>query len=99
MPLPDQANSSTYYGEIWVQYPLGQIALPTNYGNAFKANAELMIIMNDIACHFVDHPTPGYRMSPEETVKIYSRLKSWYDGLPEPLTASKIVLPRQLKLQ
>ena len=55
--------------------------------------------MNDIVCHFADHPTPGFKLSWEETVEIYFRLKSWYDGLPEPLTASKIVLPGQLRLQ
>jgi hypothetical protein len=95
IPLPDQAD----YGEIWVKYPIAQIALPTNYGIQFRATAELRMIMNDIACHFADHPTSGNRMSPEETVKFYSRLRSWYDALPAPLTASKIVLPSELILQ
>lgn len=98
MPLPDPEDS-TKYGEIWVKYPLAHLALPTNYGMVFKVTAELRVIMHDIASHFNDHPTPGNAMSLEQTVKIYSRLKSWYDGLPEPLTASKIVLPEQLNVQ
>ena len=98
MPLPDPSDS-TYYGEIWVKYPLARLAFPTNFGMAFKVAADLRVIMNDIAHHFADDATPGNRMNLEQTVKIYSRLKSWYDGLPEPFTASKIVLPDQLKLQ
>lgn len=95
-PLPDPLEDAQWYGDIWVKYPLVQRRLSSHFGYMFKARSEFRVIMND-ACQ------AAYSKNSEMTLpkanELLSRLKGWYDGLPNPLLPKSIVLPSQLQLQ
>lgn len=95
-PLPDPSENVGWYGEIWVRYPANQNLSPSHFGHMFKARSHFRVLMNE-ACHIAY--TKGSKMTLEQASGLYSRLRSWYDGLPRPLQPKTIVLPGHLQLQ
>lgn len=94
--LPDPSENGQWYGEIWVKYPGSQNLSPSYFGHIFKSRSHFRVIMNE-ACHIAYDK--GSSMTLEQAGELYSRLRSWYDGLPAPLQPKTIVLPGQLQLQ
>lgn len=95
-PLPDPSENADWYGEVWVKYPSNQNLSPSYFGQIFKARSHFRVIMNE-ACHLAY--TSGSNMTLDQAGDLYSRLTSWYDGLPVSLQPKTIVLPGHLQLQ
>jgi hypothetical protein len=99
-PLPDYATVQKLTGEIFVKYPLQPTLTPIQLGYAFKAQAELNMIMNEInhACHAAG--TSGTAApSPQQAIEFHQKLDRWYKTLPEELQPHKIVMPHHLHVQ
>ncbi|KAK8109399.1 C6 transcription factor, partial [Apiospora kogelbergensis] len=95
--LPDPAQDSQWYGEIWLKYPSSQVLTPAYFGYGFKAKCELRLIMNEF-CHSAYSTASGGSVTLGEADKLRSKLLKWYDGLSRPLQPETIVLPAQLQL-
>ncbi|KAF5988782.1 nitrate assimilation regulatory nirA [Fusarium coicis] len=94
---PDPAQCPFWYGDIWVRYPSSREPIATKYWQTFKAYLEFWTIFNDIAI-FLFRPVQIRSLYLGQAVEFYSRLRSWFDGLPDDLHPGKIVLPFQLRL-
>lgn len=81
-----------------MRYPLSQSPLPTHHGLLFKAKADFWAIINDISLLIFSHHHPPSKLSVNQALEFYNRLRAWRQNLPEPLTPKKVVLPHQLKL-
>ncbi|KAF5619448.1 nitrate assimilation regulatory nirA [Fusarium sp. NRRL 52700] len=94
---PDPAECPFWYGDIWVRYPSSQQPIATKYYETFKAYLEFWTIFNDISLHLY-RPDQVRSLYLGQAVEFYTRLRSWFDGLPDDLHPGKIALPFQLKL-
>lgn len=63
----------------------------------FKATSDFRVILNDLAWRAFAEGRAG--LSYSEGLYFQERLKTWYDGLPQQLSSSMIVLPCYLELQ
>ncbi|KAJ3537587.1 hypothetical protein NM208_g6252 [Fusarium decemcellulare] len=94
-PLPDPAEHSHWYGEIWVKYPLNHSLSPLCFGQVFRARCQFRIVMNEFC-------NAAYSQGSEVNLAMargfLERLRSWYDGLPATLVPKTIVLPGHLQL-
>jgi hypothetical protein len=97
--LPDPTANPQWYGDFWIRYPLDPNPTPAYHGHDFKARAHLFAIINEIAVQYFSGPQSPSSRSKETILEIHSKLKTWYDRLPQQLTAKEIVFPSQLKLQ
>ena len=70
-----------------------------HFGYCFRAICELRVITNDMAFAYFQGSPPRQTISAEQARYFKSRLDLWFSRLPDPLTATKIVLPAQLKIQ
>lgn len=95
-PLPDPSETSAWYGELWVKYPLCHSLAPQYYGHVFKSRSEFRIIMNEF-CHAAYSPTST--ITYEKATELRSRMEIWFAKLPEQLSPKYIVLPGHLQLQ
>ncbi|KAK0747338.1 hypothetical protein B0T21DRAFT_405976 [Apiosordaria backusii] len=99
VPLPAITEDPSWYGEVWLKYPLEGILYPSHYAEFHKAKTEFRVILNDISKVF--HGEPGHNRSPPPESKIaelYWRLQAWYAALPESLSPRAIVFTAQMKL-
>ncbi|KAJ8129557.1 hypothetical protein O1611_g4074 [Lasiodiplodia mahajangana] len=94
-PLPDPSESSLWYGEIWLRYPLSESLCPSYFGHVFRAKSHFRVIMNDF-CHAAYSKDSNVTLHKANSLR--SQLREWYDGLPGPLQPKAIVLPGQLQL-
>jgi hypothetical protein len=99
IPLPDPSIDPGWYGQIWLRYPLDPKLYTTHFPHQFKAQAEVRFIMNDNWLRQFGKEVSSSAPGLHETNEFYSRLRKWYDDLPEPLTPAKITFPSQLMLQ
>ena len=98
MPLPDPRKDPSWYGEVWLRYPLNQTPLPSYYGFAFKAQAELRVILNYMACQLFDN-RKAKQQTLHQALLFKSKLEHWFRHLPDVLSPEKIVFPSQLVIQ
>lgn len=96
--LPDPAVEPEWYGEVWLQYPSSPTPIPLYLGHILYAQANLRIIMNEIAYLSFGGPTTR-SLTVEEIVALVRRLYKWRDTLPEPLKPQNVVHPPHLALQ
>ncbi|KAK4661170.1 LOW QUALITY PROTEIN: uncharacterized protein QC763_704630 [Podospora pseudopauciseta] len=99
VPLPAITADSSWYGEVWLKYPLERILYPSHFAEFYKANTEFRVILNDISKTL--HGEAGQSRSPPAESKIaalYWRLQAWYAALPESLSPRTIVFTAQMKL-
>ncbi|KAF5635626.1 nitrate assimilation regulatory nirA [Fusarium tjaetaba] len=96
-PYPDPAQCPFWYGDIWVRYPSSREPIATKYYQTFKAYLEFWTIFNDITS-LLFRPAQIRSLYLGQAVEFYSRLRSWFNGLPDDLHPGKIVLPFQLRL-
>lgn len=96
-PLPDPSTSSNWYGEICIRYPRSNQILPVNFGATFRAVSKFRTIMNEVALHTFG--TDAQELSLSHALDYRKQLATWYDELPDQLSAKRIVLPCQLKMQ
>lgn len=75
-----------------------QSRLPTYHGLLFKAKADFWTIITEFLLLTLPHHRATTRLPVHQAFSFYDRLRAWLEGLPEPLTPKKIVLPHQLKL-
>jgi hypothetical protein len=97
--LPEPESSPQWYGEVWIKYPLDHVPSPAHHSSGFKARAELITIINEIATVYFTSPKPQGRQPLDCVVGFYSKLRAWFDRLPVALTPTSIALPSQLNLQ
>ncbi|KAF4445635.1 hypothetical protein F53441_10635 [Fusarium austroafricanum] len=94
-PLPDPAKDPSWYGEIWVNYPLNHGLSPMYLGEVIRARSQFRIIMNE----FCDAAySEGSKVDINLAYQFLEQTEEWYNNLPESLTPRKIVLPGQLQL-
>lgn len=98
-PLPTEELAKTYYGEVWLRYPLEKHAFPMHHGANFKATCELYVLANEITCRSFTQANGQRSLPAAEAQRLRHRLAEWYRRLPLPLTPKRIVFPMQLKLQ
>jgi hypothetical protein len=102
--LPDVDSDPSWYPDVMLVYPTNEV-ITTHGGLVFKASCDLRIIMNRISFAIfgqkrgVDGRMIGRALSAAEIQAFCKELQTWYDNLPGPLTAEKIVLPAQMRLQ
>ncbi|EWY81238.1 hypothetical protein FOYG_15513 [Fusarium oxysporum NRRL 32931] len=95
-PLPDPSEDPSWYGEIWVKYPLNHGLSPMYLGEVIHARSQFRIIMNE----FCDAAySEGSKVGVNLAYQFRERLEEWYENLPALLTPRRIVLPGQLQLQ
>jgi len=94
--LPDASTDSPWYGETWLRYPLDHTLSPSHFGYVSRARCEFRIIMNEF-CYMAY--TDGLGVTIDKAQGFRTRLRSWEENLPPPLSPKKIVLPGQLQLQ
>jgi hypothetical protein len=63
----------------------------------FKASADFRVILNDMAWQAFAEGRSGLAYT--EALQYQERLNTWYDDLPQQLSAGMIVLPFHLELQ
>jgi hypothetical protein len=97
--LPDPSLDPEWYGQIWVRYPLDPKLYTTSFPLQFKAQSTSRALLNEASLD-KQHVGNGESGAALPSInRLYSRIKEWYDNLPEPLTAARISLPSQLMLQ
>ena len=94
--LPDPIEDPSWYGELWLQYPLGAQRIPSHFGQMLRARSQFRVIMNE-ACQarFSDSSDIDWK----KATVLLAELHSWFAQLPESLQARYIVLPSHLQLQ
>lgn len=97
-PPPDPAADPSWYGEIYVRYPLSTTLTPIHFGYLMQAAIELRLIMNDLAVRAFGN-VAQQELPHEQLLNLLSRLESWKKDLPPIVSAQNISLPCQLKLQ
>lgn len=97
--LPDPAENSHWYGELWLKYPSSNTLVPVQYGATFKAITEIRVIINNLATAFFDKSKRASSATVPEIQYFWIRLERWYCNLPAELAAKNISFPWQLKLQ
>ncbi|KAK4188607.1 hypothetical protein QBC35DRAFT_495907 [Podospora australis] len=97
MPLPEDASGS-WYGEIWLKYPLEDTLYRSYCGDLLKAKTEFRIILNEIS--FTCFGGTDLQVMPprDKVARLYSRLQAWYANLPNSLLPKNIVFTGQMKL-
>lgn len=99
-PLPDYSSISKLTGEVYVQYPVQPHLTPIHLGSAFRAQIELNLIMLEITKSASDAGTSeAAPPTLQEALKFYHRLNAWYEGLPQVLQPSRLVMPHHLQIQ
>ncbi|KAK5658865.1 hypothetical protein OQA88_1679 [Cercophora sp. LCS_1] len=96
-PLPDVAIDPTWYGEMWVRYPLNNAPTPTSFGQVVRATMELRHLTGKISRAFFSSAS-SEEASQGQILGFRSQLETWFKGLPEPLTSRKIHLPSHLRI-
>ena len=100
IPLPAPSESQSWYGELYLRYPLHSQLYPLQFGELFKAKAEFCVILNELVRRFFKAKEPSEdRPSVAGAAEFYSRFENWYRELPESISPRKAVLPGHLKLQ
>lgn len=97
--MPDPAEDPSWYGEMWLKYPLSSTPYPANSGDLFKAKAAFHVILNEAGATVFSPSNTSQKLTVVEVAHFYSRFKQWHSELPETLSPKKIVLPADLKLQ
>ncbi|KAF4944570.1 hypothetical protein FSARC_14641 [Fusarium sarcochroum] len=97
-PLPDPTEHPEWYGEIWLRYPHDPTVFPSNLGYFFKAKAEFLVILNEVALQVYDGPLQQPEVTARNLFMLRSRMQGWFNDLPECLTSTNIALPAHLKL-
>lgn len=96
-PLPDPDKDPSFYGEIHVRYPESQGQVETNNGHVFRAMSRFRVILNTVGSETLG--SEARRLPLQRAFLVQQELGSWYDNLPDCLTAEKIALPSHLKIQ
>ncbi|KAG4269010.1 hypothetical protein FPRO04_12359 [Fusarium proliferatum] len=94
-PLPDPSEDPSWYGEIWVKYPLNHGLSSMCLGEVVHARSRFRIIMNE----FCDAAySEGSKVGVNLAYQFRGRLEEWFESLPASLSPRRIVLPGQLQL-
>ncbi|KAK1247711.1 hypothetical protein MKX07_000599 [Trichoderma sp. CBMAI-0711] len=93
--LPDPSKDPSFYGEIWLKYPLSKNLSPSYFGQIFRAKSQFRLIMHDFAMAAY---TEGSQVTVDKAYELRQRLLRWYEALPAQLQPRTIVLPAHLQL-
>ncbi|VZI05496.1 unnamed protein product [Fusarium fujikuroi] len=94
-PLPDPCEDPSWYGEIWVKYPLNHGLSSMCLGEVIHARSRFRIIMNE----YCDAAySEGSKVGVSLAYHFRGRLEEWFESLPASLSPRRIVLPGQLQL-
>jgi len=97
--LPDSTADPSFYGEIWIRYPLDRTKYPKYFGHTFMASIQLRVILNELAAELFTAGQTKKFLSLEEAYAFEFKCKSWFEALPAVISAASVVLPNQLKVQ
>ncbi|KAM0542279.1 hypothetical protein ACHAPJ_012887 [Fusarium lateritium] len=97
-PLPDIIADPSWYGEIWVRYPLSDTPLPTHFGHVVKATMDLRSLMHEIASALFKEKKLDDNPSPEAVDGFRSKLDNWFNQLPEVLNSKNLIFPMHLRI-
>ncbi|KAH7215812.1 hypothetical protein DER44DRAFT_806843 [Fusarium oxysporum] len=87
-PLPDPSEDPSWYGEIWVKYPLNHGLSPMYLGEVIHARSQFRIIMNE----FCDAAySEGSKVGVNLAYQFRERLQEWYENLPASLTPRRML--------
>ncbi|KAF4972199.1 hypothetical protein FSARC_1181 [Fusarium sarcochroum] len=97
-PLPDIKADPSWYGEIWVRYPLSDTPVPTHFGHVARATLDIRSLMHEIASKLFKGKGLDENPSPEAVDGFRSELDYWFSQLPEVLSSKNLVLPMHLRI-
>jgi len=98
--LPEIEDDSTFYPEVWIQYPLSEALRPMHFGPLFKAKMEfIQVVSNFSSSIFGEKGLNTTKITSDSLKGHINRLREWFQKLPEPLRADRIVYPPHLKVQ
>ncbi|RYO09559.1 hypothetical protein AA0119_g978 [Alternaria tenuissima] len=96
--LPDYRDAQSFFGEIWVKYPLVTHLTPIYLAQTFLALIKLGCIMNDIAGKALSEGSGQNHLGLQQVGRYHTMLVQWFYDLPEPLQSHNIAMPSQLLL-
>jgi hypothetical protein len=97
--VPDPDLDPDWYGEIWVRYCQNSVRTPILFGHGFRETVQLRLIQADISTASFGTLDNPRGVSYEQVLSFKAKLDDWLHALPDPLSASKIVYPRDISLQ
>ncbi|KAF5000287.1 hypothetical protein FGRMN_1919 [Fusarium graminum] len=95
-PLPNPSEDPSWYGEVWVRYPLNHGLSPCYIGEVLRAKSQFRVITNEF-CEAAY--SKNSKMDVDLAYDFYGKLEHWHDSLRGPLTPKRIVLPGQFHIQ
>ncbi|KAF5669948.1 NirA-like nitrate assimilation regulatory protein [Fusarium heterosporum] len=93
--LPNPSEDPSWYGEVWVRYPLNHGLSPCYIGEVLRAKSQFRVITNEF-CEAAY--SKNSKMDVSLAYHFYEKLEQWCDSLPGPLTPKRIVLPGQFHI-
>lgn len=96
-PLPDVATDASWYGEIFVRYPLSDLPIPTQFGETAKAMMELRSLMHDMVLIYFSPSNQESGPSPRYASVFQLKLNDWFQRLPYGLSIDRIMLPSHIR--
>jgi hypothetical protein len=75
--FPDPSESTQWYGEVWVNYPLSHRLSPLYFGQVFRARSQFRVIMNEF-CRKAWSKDSAVTI--EKANELHSQLSRWYNG-------------------
>ncbi|KAJ4257973.1 hypothetical protein NW762_008110 [Fusarium torreyae] len=97
-PLPDIMADPSWFGEIWVRYPLSDTPVPTHFGHVVKATMDLRSLMHEVASALFKGKGLDENPSPETLNSFRSKLDNLFNQLPEVLSSKNLILPMHLRI-
>lgn len=101
-PLPDPTYHPSWYGEVWVRYPMAPEAVPVQLGQVLRARHIFRITMNEFcrAAYGASAAAAApLAVTLDKADDLHAQLMRWYNELPPSLLPRAIVLPGHLQLQ
>ncbi|KAK5996294.1 Nitrogen assimilation transcription factor nit-4-like protein [Cladobotryum mycophilum] len=97
--LPDPDEDGSWYGEIWLKYPLDSSVYPMQHPQCFKARMDFSLILNRMAATLYGSVQSKPAASLSEHISGFAlEMNHWYQTLPEPMLPINIVFPAQSRL-
>ncbi|KAH6683674.1 hypothetical protein F5X68DRAFT_171888 [Plectosphaerella plurivora] len=95
VPMPDPTEDPSWYGEVWVKYPLAQTLSRVFMAHMFRERCRLRTILAAASKALFE---PGAALTPELAGYYAHLLDAWYHQLPECLRPRWIVHPTHFQL-
>lgn len=98
VPLPSPEEQPKLYGELYLQYPLVETLVSTDFGSLFKAWASLRVIINEIAFAAFHNGNPP-AVPADRWLAFRQQLEAWFVALPVSLLPKNVIWPALFAMQ